>query len=282
MRQALSILGDEYLAYYDQLTHNGHTDVYPTDTKLTGALSYSMGMDVQPYILLNYVHTSTDVSTLAHEMGHSIYSCFAMESGNPFYSSPTIFTQEVASTTNELIYYRYKMENAATEEERLFYLEEMLYNFGGTFFIQALYAEFEDAMYKTVEAGGALDAEVLSDLWEELYQEYRADTVELLPEARYGWASIPHFHYNYYVYQYATSIAYAASICEGILNGEEGAVENYIAFLKAGASRSPAELLAIAGVDPLKEETYRRALDFFSGLVDEYEDLVDAKLAEAA
>ena len=127
----------------------------------------------------------------------------------------------------------------------MFYLENMLSMFSGTFFLQALYAEFEDAMYQTVESGGVLDAEALSDLWSELYQQYRGDTIESFPDSRYAWASIPHFYYNYYVYQYATSVAYAASICERITGGEERAVEDYLAFLKLGASGSPEELLAI-------------------------------------
>lgn len=203
-----------------------------------------------------------------------------MDHQESIYADPSIFTQEVASTTNELLYYSYMMEHAATEEERIFHLENMLSTFAGTFFKQALYAEFEDTMYQTVESGGALDAEALSDLWTELYQECRGDTIESFPDSRYGWASIPHFYYNYYVYQYATSVAYAASICERITSGEEGVVEDYLAFLKLGASQSPEELLAVAGVDPLDAETYQRGLDFFSEMVDEYERLVDAKLEQ--
>ena len=172
------------------------------------------------------------------------------------------------------------MEHAATEEERIFHLENMLSTFAGTFFKQALYAEFEDTMYQTVESGGALDAEALGDLWSALYEEYRGDTIASFPNSRYAWASIPHFYYNYYVYQYATSIVYAASICERITSGEEGVVEDYLAFLKLGASQSPEELLAVAGVDPLDAETYQRGLDFFSEMVDEYERLVDAKLEQ--
>ena len=171
------------------------------------------------------------------------------------------------------------MEHAATEDERLYYLENMLIMFSQSLFTQALYAEFEDAMYQTVEAGGSLDAETLSDLWAGLFQEYRGDAVVAFPNARYAWAETSHFYYySYYVYQYATSVAYAASICERITSGEEDAVEDYLDFLKLGASQSPAELLAVAGVDPLDAETYQRALDFFGGLVDEYERLVDAKL----
>ena len=118
------------------------------------------------------------------------------------------------------------------------------------------------------------------ELTPEQFKEYRGDTVEFFPNARYAWASIPHFYYDYYLYQYATSIVYAASICERITGGEEDAVEDYLAFLKLGASESPEDLLAVAGVDPLDVETYQRALDFFGEMVDEYEHLVDAKLEQ--
>ena len=280
VREALSILGEEYISYYDRIINSGHVDVYPTDTKLTGAFSFSMGEEFLPFVQLNYMGYSEDVSTIAHEMGHAIYSSYSMDNQESLYAEPSIFTQEVASTTNELLYYSYMMEHAATKDEQMFYLENMLSTFSGTFFIQALNAEFEDAMYQTVESGGALDAEALSDLWAELYQEYRGDTVEFFPNARYAWASIPHFYYDYYLYQYATSIVYAASICERITGGEEDAVEDYLAFLKLGASESPEDLLAVAGVDPLDVETYQRALDFFGEMVDEYEHLVDAKLEQ--
>ena len=243
-------------------------------------LSFSAGEEFLPFVQLNYLGYSLDVSTIAHEMGHAIYSSYSMDNQESLYASPSIFTQEVASTTNELLFYSYMMEHAATEDERMFHLENMLSTFSGTFFMQALYAEFEDAMYQTVETGGALDAEALGDLWLTLYEEYRGDTIESFPDSRYSWASVPHFYYNYYVYQYATSIVYAASICERITDGEENAVEDYLAFLKLGASQSPEELLAVAGVDPLDAKTYQRALDFFGELVDDYERLVDAKLEQ--
>ena len=169
------------------------------------------------------------------------------------------------------------MNNAATEDERLFYLENVLSMFAGTFFIQALYAEFEDAAYQAVEAGDSLDGEALSDLWTELYATYRGDTIKTYPDSRYQWTQVPHFYYDYYVYQYATAVAYAASICQRITSGEEGAVEDYLAFLKLGSSAAPAELLATADVDPLNAETYQRALDFFGGMVDEYEQICDAR-----
>ena len=279
VRQALSVLGEDYIAHYDQLISSGHLDVFPSDTKTSGAFSLQVGQEFQPYMLFNYVGYESDVSTLAHEMGHAIYSCYSSENQIPFYTSPTIFTHEVASTTNELLYYTYKMENAATEDERLYYLENMLSMFGGTFFIQAMYAEFEDAVYQTVEAGGSLDGEELSDLWAELNQTYRGDAIKTYPDSRYQWTMIPHFYYNYYVYQYATAVTYAASICQRISSGEEGAVDDYLAFLKLGDSQSPEELLSVAKVDPLDSQTYQLALDFFRGLVDEYEQVCNERCA---
>ena len=197
------------------------------------------------------------------------------------YYYPTIFTQEVASTTNELLYYTYKMQNASSDDEKLYYLENVLSMFSGTFFIQMWYAEFEDYLYQIVESGSALDAETLSDKWMELMKLYRGDAMKFYPDSRYAWADIPHFYYCYYVYQYASSVAYASSIAERILSGEEGAVEDYISFLKRGASGSPQDLLSTAGIDPLSEETYKAAETYFGNLVNEYETLVEKKLSEA-
>lgn len=279
VEDALAVLGGEYLDTFKEIIASGHVDVYPTDTKETGAFETLLSPDTLPWVLFNYLGYTDDVSTIAHEMGHAVYSTYAARNQNAMYAYPTIFTQEVASTTNELIYYTYKMENAADEDERLFYLENMLSMFSGTFFTQMLYAEFEDYMYEVVESGAPLDPEDLGDKWVELFDLYRGSAVEMFPDARYQWATIPHFYYVYYVYQYASSVAYAASIAERITTGEEGATEDYLAFLKAGGSAAPADLLAIAGIDPLEEGTYAEALAFFSNLVDEYEELVDAKLA---
>ena len=172
------------------------------------------------------------------------------------------------------------MNNAADEDERLFYLENLLSMFSGTFFIQMWYAEFEDYLYQIVESGYSLDAEDLGDKWMELTELYRSDAIRSYPDSRYQWADIPHFYYVYYVYQYASAVCYAASIAERILSQEEGAVDDYLTFLKLGGSASPEDLLSTAGIDPMDETTYQEALDYFGGLVDTYEELVDAKLAE--
>ena len=275
---ALGVLGEDYIETFKAIITSGHVDVYPTDTKTTGAFETQPSTDYLPWVLFNYNGYSNDVSTIAHEMGHAMYDALATEAQPKQYRNPTVFTQEVASTTNELIYYNYKVSHAADDDEKLYYLQNALELFTRTFFNQVLFAEFEDYFYQLVEAGDALDGEALSDKYLELLNAYRGDSVVSFPETKYRWADIPHFYYVYYVYQYATSIAYAASIAEGILGGKENAVEDYLSFLKAGRSADPQTLLSIAGVDPLKEETYRAAMDYFGGLVDEYERLVDARL----
>ena len=274
---ALGVLGEDYTDTFKAIISSGHVDVYPAATKTTGA--FMKPCDVgYPWVLFNYNGYSGDVSAIAHEMGHAMYETLADENQPKQYHSPTLFTHEVASTTNELLYYHYKMSHAANDDERLYYLQNALDLFTGTFFSQVMFAEFEDELYKTIEAGEALDGEALSDRYLELLNAYRGDSIVSFPESKYHWAEIPHFYQPYYVYMYATSITYAASIAQGILGGRENAVEDYLSFLKAGRSADPQTLLAIAGVDPLKEETYHAAMEYFKSLVDEYERLVDAKL----
>lgn len=277
VEEALSVLGEDYIDQFDAIIKSGQVDVYPTDTKVSGAFETRPSLEYLPWVLFNYSGYSRDVSTIAHEMGHAMYEVYAGQNQPVFYASPTSFTQEIASTTNELLYYTYKMEHAENDDEKLYYLENLLEMFSGTFFSQMLYAEFEDMMYQNVEAGGALDAEMLSDTWTTLLELYRGDTVIMYPDGRYNWATVPHFYYVYYVYQYAADVCYAASIVERITAGEAGAVEDYLSFLKLGASDSPVELLKTAGIDLLSEKTYKSALAYFSGLVDEYERLIDAR-----
>ncbi|WP_026518019.1 M3 family metallopeptidase [Butyrivibrio sp. MC2021] len=271
---ALSVLGDDYIDHFKEIITSGHVDVYPTDNKTSGAYESRLSSDYLPWVLFNYEGYPDDVSTIAHEMGHAVYDLYSSENQIPGYQNPTIFTQEVASTTNELLYYNYMMNKAETDEEKLFYLECAITMYANTFFTQMMYSEFEDYMYKIVESGEALDAEGLSDKWAELVQEYRGDSIVNFEENRYQWASIPHLYYVYYVYQYSADVAYAASIAERITAGEEGAVDEYIEFLKKGNSATPVDLLSGAGIDPLSAKTYDHALEYFTSLVDEYERLI--------
>lgn len=275
--EALGVLGDDYTDHFTKIITSGHVDVYPTDTKSTGAYETKPSSDYLPWVLFNYEGYTDDVSTIAHEMGHAVYDLYSTENQPSQYQNPTIFTQEVASTTNELLYYTYKMENAQDDEEKLFYLENAISMFAGTFFTQMMYSEFEDYMYKVVESGEALDPEDLGDKWAELLELYRGDAIIYFPDSRYQWASIPHLYYQYYVYQYSADVAYAASIAQRITTGEEGAVDEYLDFLKLGGSASPVDLLSEAGIDPLDKATYDEALNYFTSLVDEYERLIKEK-----
>ena len=280
--EALGILGEEYIETFRSIIESGQVDVYPSDTKTTGAFEYALSYDFLPWVLFNYNGMSDDIRTIAHELGHAVYEALTTANQPVQYRSPTNFTHEVASITNELLYYSYKMQNAQSDDERLYYLENALSMLETNFFTQMFFAEFEDWFYQIVEDGGALDPEAMSEKYAALFDVYEGGEILRVEENKYRWATVPHFYYVYYVYQYASSVCYAASIAERIVNGEEGAVEDYLAFLKAGRSGDPQTLLSIAGIDPLDANTYREGVAFFSGLVDEYERLVDAKLAADA
>ena len=221
-------------------------------------------------MMLNYDGSADAVGTLAHELGHAVYYAASARANNAVTADPTIFTQEIASTTNELMVYEYMLANASSDAERLYWLERELSIFSQTFFTQAMYAEFEDFMYKTVESDLALDADTLSQKWEELLTYYRGDSVTLLENSKYGWAGVPHFYYNHYVYQYATSICYAASVCAALQGGDGAYADDYLAFLSAGRTMPPVELLSLTHIDPLDAQTYQRALEFYRQRVDDY------------
>ncbi len=273
--KALSVLGDDYVAHFTKMVNSGQVDVYPTATKKSGAAENTYSLEYLPWVYFNYKGYSDDISTIAHEMGHAVYDMYSVENQYPKYTQPTIFTHEVASTTNELLYYSYMIDNAKDDEEKLYYLDNAINMFTGTFFRQMMYSEFEDYMYDVVENGGSLDAEEMKEKWLELSALYRGDSVEYYQEDGYYWAKVSHYYTPYYVYQYAADIAYAASIAKRITSGDKKALDDYIAFLKLGDSKSPTELLNVAGVDPLSEKTYDDAMEFYKELLDEYEMLIE-------
>ena len=275
--EALSVLGDDYVRHFTMMINSGNVDVYPSETKRSGAAENTYSKDYLPWVYFNYKGYSDDISTIAHEMGHAVYDMYSVENQYPKYTQPSIFTHEVASTTNELLYYSYMIDNSKDDEEKLYYLDNAINMFTGTFFRQMMYSEFEDYMYDVVENGGSLDAEEMKEKWLELSQLYRGDSVEYYQEDGYYWAKVSHFYTPYYVYQYAADIAYAASIAQRITSGDKKALDDYIAFLKLGDSMTPTELLNAAGVDPLSEKTYDDAMAFYSSLLDEYEELIENK-----
>ncbi len=274
---SLNVLGTDYMDVFKKILTSGHIDVYPKDTKESGAYMDNRYIKDLPWVLYNYNDLSSGISTLAHEMGHACYGELSAENQPVQYASPTIFTHEVASMTNEILYNTYKINNAKTDDEKLYYLEAFIKMYSSSFFGQMMFAEFEDYAYKKVEAGEGLDAEDLSDKYMELIKKYRADGVVTFPDAKYNWTEVPHFYYVYYVYQYSADIVYATSIAGRILDEEEGAAQEYIEFLKLGNSDTPVNLLKKAGVNPLDKETYDYALNYYKKLIDEYEKLTKAK-----
>ena len=270
VRGALTPLGGDYWALASDILTSGCVDVYPADNKESGAFCTSLSGVSRPFMMLNYDGSADAVGTLAHELGHAVYYAASARANNAVTADPTIFTQEIASTTNELMVYEYMLANASSDAERLYWLERELSIFSQTFFTQAMYAEFEDFMYKTVESDLALDADTLSQKWEELLTYYRGDSVTLLENSKYGWAGVPHFYYNHYVYQYATSICYAASVCAALQGGDGAYADDYLAFLSAGRTMLPVELLSLTHIDPLDAQTYQRALEFYRQRVDDY------------
>ena len=269
-REGISAWGDEYLKTFDMIITSPHIDVYPSDTKQTGAYEMLQGNETTPFIMYNFDGTETYASTIVHEMGHAVYSELSAENQNLFNNNPGIFTQEVASTANEIMFHEYMIENAQTKEEKLYWMDQEINLFLSTILRQCMYSEFEDYCYKTIENGGALDAEEMAAKWIELEELYYGEGMTIPEDSGIDWARIPHMYYDYYVYKYATSITYAASICNQVDEKGQDEIDAYMEFLKAGNSASPSELLSIAGVDPMDDATYDEAEVLIGNLIDEF------------
>lgn len=269
-RQALAAWGEEYLSVFDRIMTNPLIDVMPGRTKRSGAFELLAGQDLLPMVLFNFDGTENYISTIVHEMGHAVYSQFAAQSQDRFNCDPGIFTQEVASTANEILFYLKMIGDAPTREEKIYWLDNEISLFLGTILRQCMYSEFEDYCYKEIEAGRPLSADGMDRRYFALCEQYYGSSIALPEEFASDWARVPHFYYNYYVYKYATSITYAAAVVGSVQDGKAGAVDDYIRFLKAGSSASPAKLLRIAGVDPLADETYDTAHRYICGLIDDF------------
>ncbi len=268
-REAVKFWGDEYLEIFDKILSGTHIDVYPSETKEGGAYSMLVGNETTPFIKYNFDGFKSYTNTIVHELGHAVYSEFSAENQNAYNNNPVIFTQEVASTANELTFYRKMIQEAGDDREKAYWLGEEINLFLNTIITQCRYSEFEDYCYKTLEAGEALSASSMNEKYAELMRFYYGDAVTVEDSAGIDWARIPHFYYGYYVYKYATSLTYATAINNKALE-DETEKERYIDFLKAGDSDYPVELLKIAGVDPMDPATYEEAGDYINTLIEEY------------
>ena len=269
---ALGILGTDYQKKLTKAFNNRFIDIYNNKGKRSGA--YSSGFyDTPPYILLNYEGGYSDLTTLAHELGHSMHTMYSCEN-NPYNtSSYQIFVAEVASTVNELLLLKYLLKKTDSKKEKLFLLNKLLELFKGTIFRQTMFAEFEKNMYESHEKGIVLTPEYLNREYYKLVCDYFGRDVVKDKLIQYEWMRIPHFYYNFYVYKYAIGLSAACKIVHDIeLNGEK-AISNYLAFLKTGGSMYPSEELKIAGVDISSPEFIEEAIFMFKETISEFREI---------
>ena len=271
--KALSVLGDDYISILKEGFSNRWIDVYENKGKRSGA--YSSGTsDPHPFVLLNHKNDLDSMFTIAHEMGHAIHSYLSTKN-QPFCNSDyVIFVAEVASTCNEILLMRYLLSRAEDRRERAYLVNHFLEQFRATLFRQTMFAEFELEMGRMVEDGKSLTADALCDKYRELNSRYYGPDVTYDDYISLEWARIPHFFYDYYVYQYATGFSAAVAITNRILSLGAPAVADYKKFLSGGCSTDPISLLKIAGVDMSTPDPINSALKLFDELLDEMESLI--------
>lgn len=268
----LKILGDDYLKIAKKSFEEKWYDIYPNKGKRGGAYS-SGSYDTNPFILLNYTNEYHDVSTIIHELGHSIHTYYSNQN-NPFqYSNYTLFVAEVASQVNELLLADNMLEKAKTREEKLFILNELLDLFKGSIFRQTMFAEFDKIVAEKTDNGEILTSSQLNEIHYNLNKKYFGDNVVIDEEIKYEWERIPHFFYNFYVYKYSTGLASACHIVKNIKENKEGAREKYLEFLKTGGSDYPLNELKIAGVNLDNKEVIESALEMFKNYLEEFKKL---------
>ena len=267
------IFGEEYYSVLKSgLTERGWVDVYPSKGKQGGAFSAGSS-DTEPYILLNYTDTWNDVSTLAHEAGHSMHSYFSRKYNEPHNSRYTIFVAEVASTVNELLLAHRKLRESNSREEELSILDGLMETYKGTLFRQTMFAEFERDAHAMVERGEPLTAEVLCANYRKLIDAYFGTLPVKDKEIELEWMRIPHFYSAFYVYKYATCISAASAIVKRLETEGAAYAEKYIEFLKCGGSRSPLESLLIAGIDMRDPEVIRGAVNDFAECIKRFREI---------
>ncbi len=270
--KALAPLGEDYLAVVKEAYENRWIDVVENEGKRGGA--YSSGVyGVHPYMLLNYNDTLDNAYTLVHEMGHSMHTWYSNKAQTIVDAGYKIFVAEVASTTNEVLLYHYMKDHAETKEEKAYIINHFLESFKSTMFRQTMFEEFERKTCEMAEAGTPLTAETLYDVYIGLNKEYFGKDMISDPLIGWEWCRIPHFYYNFYVYQYATSFAAAVAIADKILKEGDSAVAKYKEFLSGGCTQDPVSLLKIAGVDLTTREPIDAALAVFEEAINEMEEV---------
>ena len=275
--ETVKIFGEEYHSTLSEgLKERGWVDVYPSKGKRGGA--YSSGCPAtEPYILLNYTETFDDVSTLAHEAGHSMHSYFSRKYNEPHNSDYTIFVAEVASTVNELLLAHRKLEECKSDAEKLSILDGLMETYKGTLYRQTMFAEFERNAHRLAEKGEPLTAEVLNKEYMKLIRAYFGPKVAKDRQISLEWMRIPHFYSNFYVYKYATCISAASAIVKRIETEGESYVGQYIEFLKCGGSKSPLESLLVAGIDMSDPKVVDGAIEDFASAIKQFREIYNSQ-----
>ena len=268
--KALAPMGEEYVSLVKKGLESRWVDVYETPGKRSGAYSAG-GKGMNPVMLLNFQGGLDDVYTLIHEMGHYMHTYFSSHNQEITYSEYSIFVAEVASTCNEALLSHYLLEHETDPARHAYILNHFLEGFRGTIYRQCMFAEFERDISQMNADGVALNAEVLSERYGKLCAEYFGPGIELDEEIKLEWSRIPHFYYNFYVYQYCIGFSAAIALSQRILSEGEPAVKDYIGYLSGGCSKTPIELLRGAGVDMATPDPVNAALKYFGQLVDQLE-----------
>lgn len=272
--EALAVLGDDYLSRVKRAFSERWIDVYENQGKRSGA--YSGGSyDTNAFMLLNWQDNLDNLFTLVHETGHSMHSSYTRETQPYVYGDYSIFLAEIASTTNENILTEKLLQEVQDDATRFAILNNFLDGFRGTVFRQTQFAEFEHAIHQADQNGEVLTSEFLNNLYADLNQEYYGLSKEDNLQIQYEWARIPHFYYNYYVYQYSTGFAAASALAEKIVHGSQDDRDRYLDYLKAGKSDYPLNIMRKAGVDMEKEDYLNDAFAVFERRLDEFEALVE-------
>ncbi len=270
--EALRPLGEDYIRILEEGFNNRWIDVYENEGKRSGA--YSAGARVHPYVLMNYADTLDSMFTLAHEMGHALHSYLSNHTQPTIYSDYVIFVAEVASTCNENLLMQYLLKNTTDKKKRAYLINHLLENYRTTLYRQTMFAEFELLINTKAEQGETLTADMLCKMYRGLNEKYYGKDVVIDDKIAIEWARIPHFYYNYYVFQYATGYSAAVALSNRILTEGEPAVKDYLQFLSGGRSADPISLLKIAGIDMSTSKPVEEALKKLGDLLDEFESLI--------
>lgn len=276
IKEALKVLGEEYSTVLACAFTENWIDVFPNKNKRSGAYC-TCCYETHPYVLTNFNERYGDVATLAHELGHAMHYYYAAKNNTYCDYNYTIFVAEVASQVNEALLAMHIIKNTQNKEEKIFVLDELIKHFKSSVVRQTMFAEFEEIIHKKEQNGEILTCNTLCDTYYDLNKKYFGDNIIVDEEIKYEWSRVPHFYYNFYVYQYSTGYIAALKIATDIFNKKENALENYIKFLKLGSTLDPVASLKVAGVDLTSKETFNAAFQEFAREMDEFESLLGSE-----